>query len=336
MKRFEGYMRGINLGGWLSQCAEYSEGHYSSFITENDIKTISEWGLDHIRLPVDYNVIEDEEGCVLPSGYKHIDDCIEWCGKYGLNVIIDLHKTKGFAFDDTAENNIMFDSHELQKHFISLWTNIAARYGKNSNVVFEPLNEVSKIDSRKWNALISKLLSAIRPFAPDKKIIFGGTQWNSVHTLKLLEIPDDKNIVYNFHFYEPFLFTHQHASWLSAVSDISMRYPGTMEIYRKTSENIGCFGSGLKNTDEMGAEFMDKLISEAVDAAVNADVPLYCGEYGVIDQAVVSDTAIWFEDIHSIFEKHGIGRAVWTYKELDFGINDEHYALCLDRIVNSL
>lgn len=336
MKRFEGYMRGINLGGWLSQCAEYSEGHYSSFIAENDIKTISEWGLDHIRLPVDYNVIEDEDGRVLPNGYKHIDDCIEWCEKYGLNVIIDLHKTKGFAFDNTAENNIMFDSHKLQKRFISLWTNIAARYGKNGNVVFEPLNEVSKIDGRKWNALISKLLSAIRPFAPDKKIIFGGTQWNSVHTLKLLEIPDDKNIVYNFHFYEPFLFTHQHASWLSAVSDISMRYPGTMEIYRKTSENIGCFGSGLKNTDEMGAEFMDKLISEAVDAAVNADVPLYCGEYGVIDQAVISDTAVWFEDIHSIFEKHGIGRAVWTYKELDFGINDEHYASCLDRIVNSL
>ena len=336
MKRFEGYMRGINLGGWLSQCAEYSEGHYSSFIAENDIKTISEWGLDHIRLPVDYNVIEDEDGRVLPNGYKHIDDCIEWCEKYGLNVIIDLHKTKGFAFDNTAENNIMFDSHKLQKRFISLWTNIAARYGKNGNVVFEPLNEVSKIDGRKWNALISKLLSAIRPFATDKKIIFGGTQWNSVHTLKLLEIPDDKNIVYNFHFYEPFLFTHQHASWLSAVSDISMRYPGTMEIYRKTSENIGCFGSGLKNTDEMGAEFMDKLISEAVDAAVNADVPLYCGEYGVIDQAVISDTAVWFEDIHSIFEKHGIGRAVWTYKELDFGINDEHYASCLDRIVNSL
>ena len=336
MKRFEGYMRGINLGGWLSQCAEYSEGHYSSFITENDIKNISEWGLDHIRLPVDYNVIEDEDGRILPNGYKHIDDCIEWCEKYGLNLIIDLHKTKGFAFDDTAENNIMFDSHELQKRFISLWTNIAARYGKNGNVVFEPLNEVSKIDSRKWNALISKLLSAIRQFAPDKKIIFGGTQWNSVHTLKLLEIPDDTNIVYNFHFYEPFLFTHQHASWLSAVSDISMRYPGTMEIYRKTSENIGCFGSGLKNTDEMGAEFMDKLISEAVDAAVNADVPLYCGEYGVIDQAVISDTAVWFEDIHSVFEKHGIGRAVWTYKEMNFGINDEHYAPCLDRIVNSL
>ena len=38
MKKFEGYMRGINLGGWLSQCADYSEKHYSSFIDESDIK----------------------------------------------------------------------------------------------------------------------------------------------------------------------------------------------------------------------------------------------------------------------------------------------------------
>ena len=336
MKRFEGYMRGINLGGWLSQCAEYSERHYSSFITENDIKTISEWGLDHIRLPVDYNVIEDEDGRVLPSGYKHIDDCIEWCEKYGLNVIIDLHKTKGFAFDDTTENNIMFDSHELQKRFISLWTNIAARYGKNGNVVFEPLNEVSKIDSRKWNALISKLLSAIRPLAPDKKIIFGGTHWNSVHTLELLDIPEDNNIVYNFHFYEPFLFTHQLAPWQPLIADRSMRYPDTIESYRKASEEISCFGSGLKNSDKMGAEFMDKLISEAVTAAEKVDVPLYCGEYGVIDRAIVSDTAVWFEDIHSVFEKYGIGRAAWTYKGIDFGISGSHYAPCIERIVNAL
>ena len=41
MKTFTGYMHGINLGGWLSQCSEYSEQHYNTFISENDIKTIS-------------------------------------------------------------------------------------------------------------------------------------------------------------------------------------------------------------------------------------------------------------------------------------------------------
>ena len=28
------------------------------FIKENDIRNIADWGLVHIRLPIDYNVIE--------------------------------------------------------------------------------------------------------------------------------------------------------------------------------------------------------------------------------------------------------------------------------------
>lgn len=336
MKKFEGYMRGINLGGWLSQCAEYSEEHYSSFITESDIKTISEWGLDHVRLPIDHNVIEDEEGKPSENGYKHIDDCIMWCEKYGLNVILDLHNTKGFAFDHKPEDNVMFDRPELQERFISLWKNIASHYGKKSNITFELLNEVGDKDSSRWNALVSKTIAEIRPFAPDTKIIIGGIQWNSVHTLALLDVPEDKNIVYNFHFYEPFIFTHQLAPWQPLLVDKTIRYPGNMEEYRRVSKEISCFGSGLNNTDTMGAEFMEKLIVEAVESAENANVPLYCGEYGVIDQAEISDTAIWFEDIHSVFEKYGIARAAWTYKSIDFGISGEHYSQKLERIIQLL
>lgn len=336
MKKFDGFMRGINLGGWLSQCAEYSEKHYSEFITESDIKTISAWGLDHVRLPIDHNVIENEDGQPLENGYKHIDDCISWCEKYDLNVILDLHKTAGFSFNNKPEDNAMFDSPELQERFISLWKNIAARYGKKSNIAFELLNEIVEKDSSRWNALVSKTISEIRPAAPDTKIIIGGIQWNSVHTLSLLDVPDDKNIVYNFHFYEPFLFTHQRASWQPLLVDKTIRYPGNMEEYRKVSKEICCFGSGLYSTDTMGAGFMEKLIVEAVAAAEHADVPLYCGEYGVIDQAEISDTAMWFEDIHSVFEKYGIARAAWTYKGINFGINGEHYSQHLGRIIRSL
>lgn len=336
MKKFDGFMRGINLGGWLSQCAEYSEEHYSEFITENDIKTISEWGLDHVRLPIDYNVIEDKDGMALNDGYRHIYDCVEWCEKYGLNVILDLHKTPGFAFDNKPEDNVMFDSPELQKRFISLWINIAARFGKCSNIAFELLNEIVENDSSRWNALAAKTISEIRRLAPDTKIIIGGTQWNSVHTLALLDIPTDENIVYNFHFYEPFIFTHQLAPWQSLLIDKTIRYRGNIEEYRRVSREIGCFGSGLYNAYAMGAEFMEKLIAEAVEAAENADVPLYCGEYGVIDRAEISDTAIWFEDIHSVFEKYGIARAAWTYKDIDFGISGEHYLQQRDRIIQSL
>lgn len=328
-------MRGINLGGWLSQCAEYSESHYNSFITESDICRIADWGLDHVRLPIDYNTVEAEDGAPLSCWYKHIDDCISWCGKYSLNVVIDLHKTNGYSFD-TADKNTLFGSAELQERFILLWERLSERYGKCKNVSFELLNEIAREDSSEWSKLASAAITEIRKAAPDTKIIVGSTQWNSVHTLADLKLPDDDNIVYNFHFYEPFLFTHQLAAWQPLIADKSIGYPADIEEYRRRSEEIMCFGSGLSNTDKMGAEFMEKLIWEAVKAAENADVPLYCGEYGVIDRADINDTAEWYRDIHSVFEKYGIARAAWTYKGLDFGISGQHYKACFDRIIELL
>lgn len=335
MRSFDGYKRGINLGGWISQCAEYSESHYNSFITENDIEKIAAWGLDHVRLPIDYKVIEDEDGTPLESGYKHIDDCIEWCGKHGLNLIIDLHKTKGYSFDE-ADKNSLFGSDELQNRFIMIWKRFAKRYGKCENISFELLNEIAEADSVQWSRLASEAIGEIRKYAPDIKIIIGGTQWNSVYTLAELEIPIDDNIVYNFHFYEPFLFTHQRAYWQPLIADKSMGYPADIEEYRKLSEEIQCFGSGLKNADKMGAEFMENLITEAVKAAENVNVMLYCGEYGVIDRADIKDTAEWYRDIHSVFEKYGIARAAWTYKEMDFGITEQHYLAEFENILKAL
>lgn len=336
MKKLNGFMHGINLGGWLSQCTSYSKKHYCEFITENDIETIAGWGLDHVRLPIDYNVIEKEDGSPDENGYQYVDNCIMWCKKHGMNVVLDLHSAKGFSFDKNLDDNTLFNDSNLQDRFINLWKNISARYGKYNNIAFELLNEVVEDDSSRWNRLVQRTIAEIRCCAPGIKIIVGGIHWNSVHTLRLLECSEDENIVYNFHFYEPFLFTHQHAPWQPLIADKSIRYRGNIEIYREESQKINCFGSGLYNTDKMGTEFMEKLIAEAVEAAEKAKVPLYCGEYGVIDRADIEDTVQWYEDIHDVFEKFGIGRAAWTYKGIDFGISESHYAQGLNQIITCL
>ncbi|MBU5429579.1 glycoside hydrolase family 5 protein [Kineothrix sp. MSJ-39] len=336
MKQLKGFMHGINLGGWLSQCSEYTEDHYKSFIKENDIKIIADWGLDHVRIPIDYNVIEDENGNVLETGYLYIDNCVTWCRKYGLNLILDLHRTKGFSFDNQPDDNIMFEDENLRNRFLSLWKTIALRYGKVDIIAFELLNEITNIDAGIWNSLAAEGIKELRKIVPDKKIIIGGVFWNSVHSLSQLDIPLDENIVYNFHFYEPFLFTHQGAYWQPVISNISMKYPGDINDYRAHAKELGCFGSGLNNTDEMGEKFMDALITEAVDAAAKADVPVYCGEYGVIDKANIDGTLSWYQDISKVFDKYGIGRAVWTYKAMDFGLTDEHYNSRRDEIIKCL
>ena len=75
--------KGVNLGGFLSQCSEYTTEHYETFITKEDIKNIKDMRFDHIRLPIDYEVLETEEGEALPHNYHFVDDTLEWCKEYG-------------------------------------------------------------------------------------------------------------------------------------------------------------------------------------------------------------------------------------------------------------
>ena len=82
MKEFIGYKHGINFGGWFSQC-DNSEQRYNSFISEADFETVSKWGLDHIRIPIDYELVLNDDDTFKQSGFDRIRNCIELCKKYG-------------------------------------------------------------------------------------------------------------------------------------------------------------------------------------------------------------------------------------------------------------
>ena len=330
MKRFEGYMHGINLGGWLSQC-DHTKEHYDNFITEEDIKRISDWGLDHIRVPIDYDLVEDAEGRYIESGFGFIDKVIEWAGKYGLNMVLDLHKTYGFSFDDGEEEFGFFEVEAYQERFYKLWEEFAKRYGKYSDrVAFEMLNEVTdKEYCEKWNQISTECIKRIRKYTPDIKILLGGYYNNAIEALKDLSMPYDENIIYNFHCYEPLIFTHQGASWIPEM-DTSFRMPfeDTYQHYQEyIAKNLDRFAVDMSVYDQsanIGIEYFENMVAEAVSVAEERNVALYCGEYGVINLATAEDSLKWYKMICSVFDKYGIGRAAWSYKEMDFGIIDDH------------
>ena len=291
-----GILRGINLGGWLSQC-DYSDDRLNTFITEPDIARIASWGLDHVRIPVDYNVLDDGRG------YDKLDWALEACRKYGLKVIIDLHKTAGFSFDKGEAESGFFDDEGYQERFYSLWETIARRYGADSGrVVFELLNEVTEpcfIDA--WNRISREAIRRIRRIAPDTVILVGSYWNNSAEAVKDLAAPADDKVLYNFHCYEPVAFTHQGAYWVDRLPRdrrVSFAESGASEAY------------------------FESLFASALEAAGRNHTSLYCGEYGVIDIASPEDTLKWVKTIHAVFEKHGISRALWSYKQMDFGLSD--------------
>lgn len=342
MKCFQGFQKGINLGGWISQFDKYDHDHFRTFITKEDIAYIASLGFDHVRVPVDYNVLEDEDGNILETGFGYLRSCFQWCQEYKLNMLIDLHECYGYSFDplkkDMDRRKFFYDD-ALQERFLNLWKKIVTEFKDYpEHVAFEPLNEVVLWEvADAWNRLIRKYINTVRAIAPKAWLVIGGVCYNNVLSVKLLEDPHDDRVVFNFHCYEPHIFTHQAAHWEDQFpSDYRISYPQPLEVYQAETKRVLGESEGtlfLPNVTKMGPEYFEIIFQDALNAAEKYGVPLYCGEYGVIDLADNTSKIRWLKDIHTAFAKFSIGHALWNYKEKDFGLVDERFAEVKDDFI---
>lgn len=313
----KGFYKGINFGGWFSQC-DYSEDRLNNFITEPDFARVAEWGADHVRIPIDYNIVENDDGSYKEDGFTRIDKALELCRKYKLNTVIDLHKTMGFSFDSYGESESgFFENEKLQERFYKLWEELARRYGSEPDfIAFELLNEITEqsfIDV--WNRVSYKCIKRIRKIAPDTIILVGSYWNNSASSVKDLAKPYDDKVVYNFHCYDPLEFTHQGAYWTDKIdrdARITFKESGVTE------------------------QFFEDFFAEAIETAKKYNTTLYCGEYGVIDVVPPKEAIKWYKVINKVFEKHNIARAAWSYKEMDFGISDSRLDELRDELLKYL
>ena len=302
MKKDTGFLKGINFGGWMSQC-DYSTDRLDHFITESDFAKVAEWGFDHVRIPIDYNILQTEDGGVIADGYERLANALALCKKYHLKLIIDLHKTAGFSFDTYAENESgFFENEKYQERFYLLWEEMSRRFGREADVAFELLNEVTDQEFiGAWNRIAKECIRRIRAIAPDILILVGSYWNNAATTVKELDAPYDSRVIYNMHCYEPLVFTHQGAYWTEKID------PEKRMAFEDS---------------ETSEAYFEDLFSSAIEKADAENTGLYCGEYGVISFVSPEDTLKWYRCINRVFEKHGIGRALWNYKEMDFGLTD--------------
>ncbi len=341
MREFKGYVHGVDLGGWYSQC-DHSEERYDNFIKEEDFKVIAGWGLDHVRLPIDYELVEDNEGNYKAKGFERIRFAIDTARKYNLNVVLDLHKTFGYSFDVGYGESGFFENEKYQERFYKLWEKLASEFtGYGDNLVFELLNEVTKKEySDTWNRISTECIKRIRAILPDVWILLGGYYNNSIEALKDLAMPYDDHVVYNFHCYDPVIYTHQGAGWVEGM-DTSFRisvdasFAEMAKAMEEQTKNMGTFGDPDPNK-RLSTEYFDKNFAEAVRIAEERNTPLYCGEYGVIENATPEDTLKWYEMISESFNKYGIGRAAWSYREMNFGLTDDRLEGVRDKIIKLL
>jgi hypothetical protein len=155
-------------------------------------------------------------------------------------------------------------------------------------------------------------------------------------------LPGDEHIIYNFHFYKPGLLTHQRAPWMPFLRDLPLSepvdYPGDYSYLKEILEQIP---EAQRPQPDVPLGVMDRstletLVQPAADFQARTGKPLYCGEFGVIQYASIDSRINWHRDLVAILMGLGIGRAVWTYKEMSFPLVDYSGRVVSEELVRAI
>ena len=321
-------MRGINMGGWLSQIDAIQEKdpdrfpgidkHIETFIGLNDFANVKSWGFDHARVPVDSYLFFTEEEKPIENRLVNLDRAVDFAKQNGLKLILDLHECPGHDFSEATKSPVqkLFSGDDTYiKKTEKIWACLSERYAKDEHVLFETLNEPVAPTAEIWNNVNDRLCSEIRRHASNSTIITGSNMWNWPSTFSSLTPFDDDNMIYSVHFYEPVLFTHQKAPWMSNPEIREERpYPGDYGPGFVRKYNL-TMSSGVWNRERIAKEF----------TPVNAfrkkyDAQVICNEFGVYTPVELQSQLRWYDDILSVLKEMEIGFSYWNYKNLDFGI----------------
>ena len=191
---------GINLSHWFAQSADYSRVHLESHTTAEDIALIRKIGFDHVRLTLEpAPLFNPQDPAKLNAEYlKYLDSALDLILAQGLAVIVDIHPSDEFK--------VRLNSNDRQlEAFGRFWRALAQHLSTRDpeRVFLEVLNEPMVQDGYRWFGMQGKLISAIRSGAPQHTIVASGHRWSGISELLFLQPYADRNIIYNFHFYDP-------------------------------------------------------------------------------------------------------------------------------------
>jgi len=310
--------RGVNASMWLAQASDYSPARLRAYTTADDIALMHSMGFDHVRLSID----GDELLRNAPAGglnaifLAELDTTVKTMLKDDLRVIVDVHPSDDF------KRKLRSDDAAVAR-FCALWSALAAHYAQTDpdRIFFEVLNEPEFDNAQQWAAVQTQAIAAIRRAAPYHTIIATAERYSGLTNLLTLEPVADPNVIYTFHDYEPFAFTHQGATWtMEQVRPLRrVPYPSSPEdiaaVVSQEQQLIDQHWINSYGLDRWDAARIRSELSFAGKWAALHHVPVYCGEFGVYQAfADPAMRAAWLHDTRMALEEQGIGWAVWDYR----------------------
>jgi aryl-phospho-beta-D-glucosidase BglC (GH1 family) len=312
------FLKGVNLGGWLmpegyilqapnrpyfqfqrdfrralgvKALKDYERRFRNAFITEKDFQRIKSLGLNCVRLPFHYRLVEERPYRYSREGIGYMDRAVRWAKACGLAVILDNHAVPGCQNHDwhsDSDGRMEFwKSPSKQDRAIRLWQFLADRYKDESAVAgYDLLNESVADTARPLNRYYGRLIKAIREVDRRHILFVEGNRW--AQDIACLDDFKDDNLALSIHFYEPLEFSFNFVPGLS--------YPL------------------VSRQGRWDKAVMRKRLEVAAGIARKRGQPLFCGEFGVNVRAGLSGEDVWVKDILDIFDALGIHWTYWTWK----------------------
>jgi licheninase len=315
--------RGYNLTNWLES------GRFASFMfDETYVENLSKAGFKALRLPIDLDLyVTDTTGTgdamtltIHDDLWTILDSFDTWTETYGLSFTIDYHQyDKSFGFSD--EDGV--------DQAVALWKAVAEHFKDSArdDIYFELLNEPElstgasgTLPASSWTPVAQRMIDAIRTEDTTHTIIFGDVNWYGIDQLAARTPFADDNIVYSFHSYEPFIFTHQGADWAGMATTHDIPFPYTPERWSEYSSDFGLttaqpnwIWDQFRNYNVNGTpEAMWNRLAVAKAWAVEHQVPLICNEFGTYDRkSRLEDRVAYYSTLIGMFEEMEIPWQVW-------------------------
>lgn len=193
-------LRGVNIHTYYYQY-QWDKTAALKNANEADIKYLKSLGVNSIRLGLHWQYFQSN------LGYQLIDNYVKWCEDAGIYLILDMHVVPP---DTDFGQGKIWNNQAAQQKFIKLWKTIAKRYANQAVIAgYDLFNEPAPTDPQHWWDLAAATINAIRS-VDSKHILFLEPALSGDESFHLV---NDKNVVYSFHDYQPFIISHAGYDW---------------------------------------------------------------------------------------------------------------------------
>jgi len=282
--RCDNLHKGVNLSNWL-EAYWVTNWPDTTTYTYPFFAEMKKAGVTSLRMPVCFALVTDYAAPYTVDTtnrlFRIIDSVIAWTTQLNMNVIIDNQHV--WNVTDTTWR-------QQQLPIAHLWSVLANRYKylDPNRYFFEILNEPAGISNDSLALFFNPIIDTIRQYAPNHSIVVSPNSWSNGIGYQGYQPLPDTNLLYTFHSYDPYPFTHQGLTFVVPPLRTGVPFPNT--------------------------EYDALLVANWEFAIMWRDtyhLPLFLGEFGVGDSADANSRCNWIDTVANRIKSTGTSAFYW-------------------------